>query len=266
MNSLRTKLGLGAASLAIGVSLVLGTAGATFAGTSGTYTCTGGSIPGGTYGSIRVEGFCTVDAGNVTANGHVVVAKGAGLLAAFGGSSLHVKHWVRVNRQGILVLGCEASAFPCLNDNQHHPTMNSSDFVGGDLQAHWALAAIIHLSRFNANVILTSGGGGLNCNNQAALQNQPAYADMEDNAVGGSVWITGLRTCWAGFIRNKVTGSVTYSDNDTADPDGNEFVTNAIAGDLVCFQSAPAPQVGDSAGSLNTVSGRAYGQCRDLVN
>jgi hypothetical protein len=74
-----------------------------------------------------------------------------------------------------------------------------------------------------------------------------------------------VHTCWLGFIRNTVGQSVYYSDNVTADPDGNEFVTNTIAGNLACYRNSPAPQVGDSGGNPNTVGGRATGQCAGLT-
>ena len=57
-----------------------------------------------------------------------------------------------------------------------------------------------------------------------------------------------MHTCWIGFIRNNVGQSVYYSDNLLADPDGNEIVSNTIAGNLVCFRNSPPPQVGDSEG------------------
>ena len=47
------------------------------------------------------------------------------------------------------------------------------------------------------------------------------------------------------------------------DPDGNEYVTNTIHGSLMRGNS-PAPQVGDSEGSPNVVTGRETGQCAGL--
>ncbi len=47
-----------------------------------------------------------------------------------------------------------------------------------------------------------------------------------------------------------------------ADPDGNEYVTNVIRGDLVCTGNSPAPQAGDSEGDKNIVTGTKVGQCR----
>ena len=64
-----------------------------------------------------------------------------------------------------------------------------------------------------------------------------------------------------GFIRNHVNGSVNLSGNVLADPDGNEYVTNTIHGSLSCFGNSPAPQVGDSEGNRNHVTGAKKGQC-----
>jgi hypothetical protein len=263
MSSFRLKLVTIAAAGAMAAGAMLMNSAASLA--SASYTCTGGSIPGGSYDSIRVEGFCTVDAGTVVVRSRVVVAKGAGLAAAFGGSHLRVGGNLRVNPHAILVLGCEASAFPCFNDDQQHPTMNSGDRIRGSLVVDGALASLVHLTRVGHDVVQTGGGGGVNCNAQPGLQGSPAYATYEDLTVGGSMWILGFRSCWLGLIRATVGGSVTFSNNVVADPDGNEVVSNTIGYDLVCSANSPAPQVGDSHGNLNVVGNRAYGQCRHIV-
>jgi hypothetical protein len=84
---------------------------------------------------------------------------------------------------------------------------------------------------------------------------------IEDNRIAGHVTVVGYNGFWFGFIRNTVSGSVTLSDNVLADPDGNEYVTNTIRGTLRCSGDSPAPQVGDSEGSPNRVTGRKTGQC-----
>jgi len=48
------------------------------------------------------------------------------------------------------------------------------------------------------------------------------------------------------------------------DPDGNKYVTNTIYGSLNCSGNSPAPQVGDSEGNLNHVTGAKTGQCAAL--
>jgi len=41
-------------------------------------------------------------------------------------------------------------------------------------------------------------------------------------------------------------------------------VTNTIHGSLSCFGNSPAPQVGDSEGDLNHVTGAKKGQCASV--
>jgi len=83
--------------------------------------------------------------------------------------------------------------------------------------------------------------------------------------VGGSISITGLTTVWFGIIRTHIGRSVTLTDINLSDPDGNEIVTNVISGNLSCTGLDPAPQVGDSEGAANVVGKVASGQCADLA-
>ena len=94
----------------------------------------------------------------------------------------------------------------------------------------------------------------------------PAYSTFEDNTIGRNASVSGLGTCWLGFIRNTVTGNVNFNDNVTADPDGNELVTNSAGTNLNCSGNSPQPQFGDSEGNLNTVGGKATGQCVGLTH
>jgi hypothetical protein len=84
---------------------------------------------------------------------------------------------------------------------------------------------------------------------------------IEDNHINGGVNISGYDGFWFGFIRNHVNGSVTLNDNVLEDEDGNEYVTNTIHGSLGCSGNSPAPQIGDSEGSPNNVTGAKKGQC-----
>lgn len=87
------------------------------------------------------------------------------------------------------------------------------------------------------------------------------FSTVEDNAIHGGATIDGYSGFWLGFIRNSVHGTVTLSNNQMDDPDANEFVTNTIKGNLVCHNNSPAPQVGDSEGLPNVVSGQKVDQC-----
>ena len=73
--------------------------------------------------------------------------------------------------------------------------------------------------------------------------------------------ISGYTGFWQGFIRNNVNGGLTFNNNTVADPDGNEVVTNTIHGSVSCAGNDPAPQVGDSEGEDNVVTGATSGQC-----
>jgi hypothetical protein len=245
-------------------SLLFGTPVTTFA-SGGSSTCSGGSIASATYSSLVIAGVCTVDSGPVTVRHNITVLPGAALNAAFGGSDLTVGENLDVKQNAALALGCEASAFPCFNDDPNNPTMSSHHTVGGNLTAEGALAVLVHADTIGRNLIISGGGGGVNCDPQDILMGSPAYATAEDTLIGGNASISGWRSCWLGFIRNTVSRNVNFHNNVTADPDGNEVVTNAIAGNLNCSANAPAPQVGDSEGSPNTVSGRANGQCTALA-
>jgi hypothetical protein len=57
---------------------------------------------------------------------------------------------------------------------------------------------------------------------------------------------------------------VNLSNNVMDDPDANEYVTNTIFGNLVCHNDSPAPQVGDSQGLPNVVTGQKVDQCAGL--
>lgn len=244
-------------------ALTVGMAPAQAATPGGALTCHGGSIPAGAYSSLTVSGFCQLDAGSVTVFGNMTISPGAGLLAAFGGSDLTVGRNLTVGQNAILALGCEPEAFPCFNDpDQAVGTLSTHDAIGGNLTADRALMMLLHNNRVGGNVSQQGGGGGVTCDIQPlGPDGPPAYSTYEDNRIGGNAIVSGVHTCWLGFIRNTVGRNVNYNDNLLADPDGNEVVTNTIGGNLNCSGNDPAPQVGDSQGNPNIVGGRSTGQC-----
>ena len=257
---------LGIAAVAMLAAFFGGTAASAIAAQGQAYTCTGGSIPAGSYSSLKISGVCTLDDGSVTVQGNVTVASGGLLIAAFGGSDLTVGQNLRVSSGGALVLGCEPEAFACFNDpDQTVGTLLTHDVIGGNLIAEGALALIAHANQINGNVIVSGGGGGVNCDSQDLLMGSPAYLTIEDSTIGGNAVITNFQTCWLGLIRNNVLGNVNLHGNVTADPDGNEIVTNTVSGNLNCTGNSPAPQVGDSQGEPNVVGRRALGQCTGLI-
>lgn len=251
-----------AAVTLIAFGLHLGTAVA--AGGDG--TCSGGSVAAGTYSSLTITGFCSLDSGSVTVAGNLTVAPGAGLLGAFGGSDLTVGRNLTVGQGAILVLGCEPEAFPCFNDpDQQVGTLSTHDSIGLNLTADGALMVLMHHNTIGGNVTQSGGGGGVTCDVlPLGPDGPPAYSTYEDNQIGRNATVTGVHTCWLGFIRNTVGRNVNYSGNLLFDPDGNEIVTNHVAGNLNCSGNSPAPQVGDSQGAPNVVGRNATGQCANL--
>ena len=235
------------------------------------FTCSGGSIPAGSYRSLKVTGPCQLDAGNVTVSGSVEVGNGGTLIAAFGGSDLTVGGSVEVGRNANLILGCEPEAFKCLNDpafnDENDPgTLITNDSIGGNLSGERATMVIAHHNRIGRNLEQEGGGGGFTCDNfPLGPDGPPAYSTYEDNTIGGNASIEGLQTCWIGFIRNTVHRNVSFEDNATFDPDGNEVVGNTVGRNLNCSDNSPHAQIGDSMGAKNVVGGRAHGECRALV-
>jgi hypothetical protein len=122
--------------------------------------------------------------------------------------------------------------------------------ISGGITADAPASLQVHFARINGGVVMQGGSG--------------FFSTVEDSVINGGATISGYRGFWLGFIRNTVHGSVNLSNNVMDDPDANEFVTNTIFGNLVCFGNSPAPQIGDSEGSPNIVTGQKLGQCAAL--
>jgi len=210
--------------------------------------CNGGSILGGVYTSLTINGTCFLDSGNVIVTGNVTVKSGDILFADYSGSDLQVKGNVVVQSNAALILGCNPNSFPCYNN----PYGTTHDSIGGKLTSNGGVELIIHNTNVKGDVSFTNGG---------ALCSFGDYSTFEDSNFGGNVTINKVLTCWMGFIRNQVVGTVTYNNNATADLDGNEIVTNKIGGSLKCQGNNPPPQAGDSGGGPNLVAGTRTGQC-----
>lgn len=91
------------------------------------------------------------------------------------------------------------------------------------------------------------------------------FSAVEDNTIHGGATIDGYSGFWFGFLGNTVHGSVQLNNNQLTElDDANEFVTNTIYGNLVCHNNTPPPQVGDSEGLPNVVSGQKVDQCAGL--
>jgi len=244
--------------------------------TAAAQTCTGtaaapGVLTGTIPGNVIVKGVCAVNAGPAVVKGNLTIAPGGAVVAAFalndkthvGFSSLTVNRNVVVDKGATLVLGCEANAFPCVDDTGKPPTLQSRGTIGGNLFATGALGVLVHNSSITGAVSEQGGGGGLACTPKGIFKlfKSPVFSDYEDNVVGDSLIISGLRSCFLGVFRNAVHGSLIVTTNKMADPDANEVASNNVNRSLNCRGNTPAIQYGDSGGIPNVVSGQATGQC-----
>jgi hypothetical protein len=127
--------------------------------------------------------------------------------------------------------------------------------IGGGVHAVDPASVQIHFATINGGIDIHGGSGPF------GPPFDLTWNAIEDNVIHGGVTIDGYNGFWMGFIRNTVSGTVRMRNNTLADPDGNEYVTNTIHGSLSCWGNSPAPQVGDSEGSPNEVTGRKSGQC-----
>ena len=148
-------------------------------------------------------------------------------------ATITVRGGVRVGAGATFILGSEEGT--------------GGGMISGGLDANDPASVQLHFARVNGGVTI-SGGNGF-------------FSTVEDNVISGGATIDGYTGFWLGFIRNTIHGSVNLSNNTLADPDANEFVTNTIRGNLACHNNVPPPQVGDSEGSPNDVSGRKVDQC-----
>jgi hypothetical protein len=268
------RLVLGAA---VGAGILATTAGtaaaktATCSGSADSFPANVGTLSGNIAGNVTISGVCAVWAGPTTVNGNLTVSPGSTLIAAFSTSSLTVTRNILVKRGGTLILGCFASSFGCFDDpDQNNPTLNGPASVGGSIISTGALGVIVHDTTIKRNVVQSGGGGGFTCDPQGifALLGPPAYSTYEDSTIGGNVGFTGITGCWAGLARAKVGGNVNVIDNQAADPDALEIVSNNISGNLNCEGNSMVWDSGDPTGDLfprdpqpNTVDGQRLGQC-----
>ncbi|HZO96230.1 MAG TPA: hypothetical protein VFB42_02550 [Gaiellaceae bacterium] len=172
----------------------------------------------------------------------VVVPEGAFCSSA---GPVTIAGGVWIGAGATLVLGSEENAV-------HTATIN------GGVHATDASSVQVHFSTINGGIDVHGGSGAF------GGPFGVTWNTIEDSTINGRVAIEGYDGFWMGFIRNTVNGSVDLNGNVLADPDGNEYVTNRINGSLNCADNSPAPQVGDSEGELNVVTGQKTGQCADV--
>jgi len=150
-----------------------------------------------------------------------------------------------VQQGGTLVFGSE-----------ENPVQTAT--VDGGVHATNAMSVQIHFSTINGGIDIRGGSGPF------GGPFDVTWNTIEDSTVNGGYTEAGYDGFWNGFIRNTVHGTVNLIGNTVADPDGNEVVTNTIHGNLNCQGNDPPPQVGDSAGAPNQVTGAKTGQCSNV--
>jgi hypothetical protein len=152
-------------------------------------------------------------------------------------ANINVRGGVRVGQGATFILGSEELGA-------------DTGKIRGGIRAKAPASLQVHFAHINGGVRMHGGNG--------------FFSTVEDNVIHGGATVEGYSGVWLGFIRNKVHGTVKLNNNDMDDPDANEYVTNTIWGSLVCHGNSPAPQVGDSEGSPNVVTGRKVDQCAGL--
>jgi hypothetical protein len=155
-------------------------------------------------------------------------------------ADINVRGGVRVSEGATFILGADP------NEGGGADTGK----IRGGIRAKDAASLQVHFAHINGGVRMRGGNG--------------FFSTVEDNVIHGGATINGYSGFWLGFIRNTVHGTVKLSNNDMDDPDANEYVTNTIKGSLICHNNTPAPQVGDSQGQPNVVTGRKVDQCAGL--
>jgi hypothetical protein len=206
----------------------------------GPATCSGTpASPGvlsGTYSSnVTIEGVCAAVAGPVVIEGNLKLTPGSGLNAAFAAGNVTVQGNVSVGRGAMMYLGCIPRSLACFDDpSQAHPTLSSASTIEGNLSETQPLGVVVHNSTIGGNVQETGGGGGTTCEKLPPTFPFGVYSDYEDSAIGGSIDVIGLDSCWLGLARDSVGRNVDILQNQLADPDAIEIIGNQIANNLVC--------------------------------
>jgi len=240
------------------------------AGKSG-YTCSGGDIVAGSYSGVTVTGVCRFN-GDVTINGELTIADGAVLNShasqvPFKSANVTINGNVKVGKGAVLGLG-----------NYGPPGIKTNTVVNGSINANQPLDLYLSGITVHGNVISNGGGPGT-----SQFLNFPT----KDDTIDGNLIMQGWQGGWIGAIRDVVGGNLNLSNNasvthqtplgcDDNDPnpanhcsgfapgpdsDSTEVATDTVGGNLICHGNDPAAQLGDSGGSINSVSGNKIGEC-----
>jgi hypothetical protein len=196
-------------------------------------TTTALAARGGAHGKKNAASTCT---GTLASGKYHRLVVPAGETCDGTAATIDVRGGVRVGEGATFILGSEES--------------DNAGTIRGGIRAKAPGSLQVHFAHISGGVRMKGGNG--------------FFSTVEDNAIRGGARIIGYSGFWLGFIRNHVRGTVRLNDNHMDDPDANEFVTNTIKGSLVCHNNTPAPQIGDSEGQPNVVTGRKVDQCAGL--
>jgi hypothetical protein len=283
---MRFRILFGAAVMmaASGAAAGLGTAGIASAApsSSSAYTCSGGEvnfadppsstygpdIPSGTYSSLTVEGLCEPAPNAViTVIGNITVAPGGVLDAQGNPSTITVGHQVIAEPGSFLALGClpnppgHFSGHPCGTSLVGNPLAGidpataSQITVKGNLTADGANTVVLNGITVMGNVALTRGGG-------------PIPWAIKLNTIGGNIIVSGVTPDWVGLVKNTIGGNANLSNihiTDPTDPTPTvQIALNTVGRNLNCSEIGPYLSGGAIPGEVNTVGGKATGQCQNL--
>jgi hypothetical protein len=199
---------------------------------------------------IALPGSAAASQGPATCNGTLEPGTYNTLLVpkdaiCIGDGPVTVRGGVVIEQGATFVLGSEE-------------TSGGTGTISGGVHATNPASVQIHFATINGGIDVQGGSGPF------GGPFDVTFNAIEDNHINGGATVEGYNGFWFGFIRNDVNGAVNLNDNALADPDANEYVTNTIHGSLNCAGNSPAPQIGDSEGSPNQVTGAKTGQCADL--
>lgn len=229
--------------------------------------CKGGEIGSGTYSSITVTGVCSVAKDAVVkVTGDITVRKGAVLDAQSSPSTITVGRDVNAARGSTLGLGCQPAA---VTGNSAHPCVDAEGNPIDDPTVFSTITVKGHVTALGAEVVLINGitigrsltivGGG-----------SPEIPwSVKNNTIKGDLWTSHLVTNWYGVLFNKVGKNVTLLNikltEDHPDAAGVVYVVqNKIGRNLFC-KGLPGVSGGFVPGAVNTVGGKALGQCSGLA-
>ena len=230
-------------------------------------TCKSGEIGSGRYSSITVTGVCSVAKDAVIrVSGDITVRKGAALDAQSSPSTITVGRNVRAFQGSTLGLGCQPpavtgnSAHACVDTDGNpieDPSVFSTITVKGNVTARGAAVVLINGISVGRNLTIVGGGS------------PDIPWSVKNNTIRGNLWTSNLDTNWYGVLFNKVGKNVTLLKitltEDHPDAAGVVYVVqNTIGRNLLC-KDLPGVSGGFVPGAVNTVGGKALGQCKELA-